>query len=227
MITAGLARHWEEPKMQSTYTKRIFDQPAEGALVCGTSQDSQHAGPKAATYRMQDPRPDLLGQNPRHQRRHRAAGTAQRRHGRQPAHLQPLRDQRREHGGRGGVHGPEQEADDGHGDGVADGVGHEPDEQLEGRGAEDQGDDGALLADAVGGVREQEAAEGDAGPEARGDVADAGGGGVPVGDEEGDDPARDADLGALVAEDEEGAQDGGFVRPMQAAQRGRRVGEVG
>ena len=161
---------------------------------------------------MQDPRPDLLGQNPRHQRRHRAAGTAQRRHGRQPAHLQPLRDRRREHGRGGGVDGPEQEADDGHGDGVADGVGHEPDEQLEGRGAEDQGDDGALLADAVGGVREQEAAEGDAGPEAGGDVADAGGGGVPVGDEEGDDPARDADLGALVAEDEEGAQDGGFVR---------------
>ena len=32
-----------------------------------------------------------------------------------------------------------------------------------------------------------------------------------VGDEEGDDPARDGDLGALIAEDEEGAQDGGFV----------------
>ncbi len=82
---------------------------------------------------------------------------------------------------------------------------------MEGGGAEDEEDDGALLAEAVGRVGEEEAAEGDAGPKARGDVADARGGGVPVGDEEGDDPAGDADLGALVAEDEEGAEDGGLV----------------
>lgn len=49
---------------------------------------------------------------------------------------------------------------------------------------------------------EEEAAEGDAGPETGGDVADVRGGGVSVGDEEGDDPAGDADFGALVAEDE-------------------------
>ena len=38
-------------------------------------------------------------------------------------------------------------------------------------------------------VGEEEAPERDAAPEAGGDVADAGGGGVPIGDEEGDDPA--------------------------------------
>ena len=32
-----------------------------------------------------------------------------------------------------------------------------------------------------------------------------------VGNEEGDDPAGNGDFGALVAEDEEGAQDGGFI----------------
>lgn len=52
---------------------------------------------------------------------------------------------------------------------------------------------------------EEEAAQRDAGPEAGGDVADVRGGGVPVGDEEGDDPSRDGDFGALVAEDEKGA----------------------
>ena len=60
-------------------------------------------------------------------------------------------------------------------------------------------------------VREQEAAQRDTAPEAGCDVADALGRGVAVGDEEGDDPAGDGDFGALVGEDEEGAEDGGFV----------------
>ena len=34
---------------------------------------------------------------------------------------------------------------------------------------------------------------------------------MPVVDQEGDDPAGDGDLGALVGEDEEGAEDGGAV----------------
>lgn len=64
----------------------------------------------------------------------------------------------------------------------------------------------------MGRVHEGEAAGRDTGPEARGDVADVGGGRrVPVRDEEGRHPARDADFGPLVAKDEEGAQDGGFV----------------
>ena len=55
---------------------------------------------------------------------------------------------------------------------------------------------------------------------------------MPVGDEEGDDPAGDADFGALVAEDEEGAQDCGFVgegrfEDFGAGGRGIRVGGGG
>ena len=161
---------------------------------------------------MQNPSPDFLRQEAREERRHRTPRAPQRRHRRQTAHLQPLGYELRKHGRGAGVDGTEEEADDGNGDGLADDVGHEPDEQLESRGADDQADDGALLAHPVGRVREEEAAQGDAGPEARGDVADARGRRVPVGDEEGDDPARDGDLGPLVAEDEEGAQHGGFVR---------------
>ena len=138
---------------------------------------------------MQNPRPDPLPQQPRKKRRHRAPRTPQRRHRRQTAHLQPLRDQFREHGRGAGIHGAEQEADDGDGDGLADDVGDEPDEQLEAGGADDEEGDGAFFAEAVRGVGEEEAAEGDAAPEARGNVADVRGGGVPVGDEEGDDPA--------------------------------------
>ena len=58
---------------------------------------------------------------------------------------------------------------------------------------------------------EQEAPERDAGPEAGGDVAGREGRGVPVGEQEGDDPAGDGDFGALVGEDEEGAEEGCFV----------------
>ena len=79
----------------------------------------------------------------------------------------------------------------------------------------------------MSGVREEEAAECDAGPEAGGDVADMGGGGVAVGDEEGDDPAGDGDFGALVAEDEEGAEDGGFVAEGRFEELGPGGGRVG
>ena len=138
------------------------------------------------------------------------------------------RDQFRKDGRRARVHGAQEEANDGDGDGLADDVGHEPDEQLAGRGADDQEEDGPLLAEPVRRVGEQEAAERDSGPETGRDVADAGGrGGVPVGDEEGDDPARDGDLGALVAEDEEGAQDGGFVRQGRFEVVGARGGGGG
>ena len=160
---------------------------------------------------MQHPRPHLLRQKAREERRHRAARTAQRGNRRQTTHLQPLRDQLGKHGRGARVDRAEQEPDDGHGDGFADDVGDEPDEQLEASGAEDQEEDGALLADLVGRVGEQEAAEGDAAPETGGDVTDVGWGGVPVGDQEGDDPARDTDFGPLVTEDEESAQDGGLV----------------
>ena len=50
---------------------------------------------------------------------------------------------------------------------------------------------------------------------------------MPVGDEEGDDPAGDGDLGALVAEDEEGAEDGGFVCEGGFEKFGARVGGGG
>ena len=152
---------------------------------------------------MQHPRPHLLRQEPREERRHGAARAAQRRNRRQTTHLQPLRDQVGKHRRSAGVDGPEQESDDGNGDGFADDVGHEPDEQLEAGGAEDQDEDGAFLADLVGGVGEQETAEGDAAPEAGGDVSYVGGGGVPVGYQERNDPSGDADFGPLIAEDEQ------------------------
>ena len=176
---------------------------------------------------MQHPRPDPLCQDAREKRRNRPPRTPQRRHSRQTAHLQPLGDQFRKHSRGARIHGTEQESHDGDGDGLADDIRHEPDEELKGRGAEDECDDGAFLAEFVCRVREGEAAERDAGPEARRDVADAGGGGVPVGDEEGDDPAGDGDLGALVAEDEEGAEDGGFVCEGGFEEFGARVGGGG
>ena len=179
----------------------------------GQPKPTAHHGRKQShADRMQHPRPHLLRQEPREEGRHRSPRAAERRHGGQAAHLQPLGDELREDGGGARVDGPEEEADDGDGDGLADDVGHEPDEQLEGGGAGDEADDGALLAEAVGRVREEEAAERDAGPEARGDVTHAPRRRVPVRDEEGDDPAGDGDLGALVAEDEEGAEHGRLVR---------------
>ena len=160
---------------------------------------------------MQHPRADLLRQQARKKRRRRPPTTPHRGHERQTGHLQLAAHQLRKHGHRAGVHGAQEQADDGNGDGVADDVGEEPDEELEAGGSDDEAEDGAFLAEPVAGVREEEAAEGDAGPEAGRDVADAGRGGVAVGDEEGDDPAGDGDFGALVGEDEEGAEDGGFV----------------
>ena len=74
------------------------------------------------------------------------------------------------------------------------------------------------------GVREEEAAEGDTAPEAGGDVPDAGGGGVPVGDQERDDPSRDGHFGALVGEDEESAEDGGSVAESLFEEAGFAVG---
>ncbi len=76
-------------------------------------------------------------------------------------------------------------------------------------------------------MREQEPPQRDAGPEAARHVPDARGRRVPVRDEEGDDPARDGDLGALVAEDEEGAEDGGFVGEGGFEGGGGGVGEGG
>lgn len=113
----------------------------------------------------------------------------------------------REDDGGAGVHGSQQQTDDGEGHGLADDVGHEPDEQLEDGGADDEDVDEPLLADLGADGREREPAQRDACPEARRHVADRRG--VPVArrDQERDDPARDGDLGTLVGEDEDGAQD--------------------
>lgn len=172
---------------------------------------TDHTCKKANANGMQHPRAHLLREQSREKRRDRTPGAAQRAHGGQTTHLQPLRDEFGEDGGGAGIDGTEEETDEGDGDGLADDVGDEPDEELERGGADDEGEDGFFLADLVGRVGEEEAAEGDAAPEAGGDVADTGGGRVPVGDQEGDDPAGDGDFGALVGEDEEGAEDGGFV----------------
>ena len=56
-------------------------------------------------------------------------------------------------------------------------------------------------------MRESEAPEGDAGPEAGGDVAYLRGVAAAGGDEVGDYPAGVADFGALVGEDEEGSSE--------------------
>lgn len=160
---------------------------------------------------MQHPRPAPLRHQPRHKRHHRPAATPHCAHRRQTVQLQIPRHQAREDSCRKGIDGPEQQANDRHGDGFTNGIGEEPDEELEGGSADNEGDDGGFLADFVGWMGQGEAADCDAGPEARRDVSNARGRGVPVGDEEGDDPAGNGDLGALVGEDEQGAEDGGFV----------------
>lgn len=160
---------------------------------------------------MQDPRPRPLRHQPRQKRRRRPATTPRCANKAQPTNLQSPSQQATKHDRRARIHGPEHQAQDGDGDGLAHDVGDEPHEQLEGDGEEGEGDDAGPFAEHVGRVREHEAAEGDAGPEAGGDVAGGAGGRVPVSEQEGDDPAGDGDFGALVGEDEDGAEEGRFV----------------
>ena len=160
---------------------------------------------------MQDPRTNLLRNQTREKRRHSPTTTPQRTHSRQTTHLQATGNQFAEHGRGARIDRTEQEPHNGDSDGLADDIRHEPDEQLEGGRAGDEEEGALLLAEAVARVRQQEAAQRDAAPEAGGDVPDARGLAGAVRDEEGDDPAGDGDFGALVGEDEEGAEDGGPV----------------
>ena len=157
---------------------------------------------------MQHPRPHLLRQQAREERRHRAARTAQRTHRGQTAELQLARHQLTEHCHRERIHGSQQQSDQTHGDRLTHHIGQPPDQQLEQQGPDREDDGAPLLPEPVGRVRQHEPAQRDAAPEARRDVPDPRGRGVPVLDQEGDDPAGDGHLGALVGEDEERAQDG-------------------
>ena len=124
---------------------------------------------------MQDPRPPRLRHNTRQKRRHRPTRTAHGADHAQRADLHPsfspssssARQVPGKHRRGAGIDGPEQEADDGDEEGVAERLQawHEPDQELGDEGAEDQERDGDVFAEEVGGVREREAAEGDAGPE--------------------------------------------------------------
>lgn len=151
---------------------------------------------------MQHPRANFLSQHPSEKRGDGAATTPERAHGSQAAHLQAAGHEARENGGGAGVDGPEEEADKADRDGVADEVWYPPDEDLEGGGTDGEDGDGGFFANVVRRVGEEEAPACDAGPEACCDVAGVHGGGVSVGDEEGDHPAGDGDFGALVGEDE-------------------------
>jgi hypothetical protein len=92
--------------------------------------------------------------------------------------------------GGAGVNRPQQQTDNREGNGTSNNVGNPPDEELEAGGAGGDDVDEAALADALGGVGEGEAPDGDAGPEAGSDISDGlGVADVARGDEEGDDPA--------------------------------------
>ena len=126
------------------------------------------------------------------------------------AHLQVPRQQSREDRRDDGVDRAQQESHDGDRHRATDHVRDLPREDLEDEGAEREACGEALLAQARGEVRQCEAAERDAGPEAGGHVADFGWVAALV-DQVGDDPAGFADFGALVGEDEEGADEGRAV----------------
>lgn len=191
-------------------SKTILLPPLDQLRQANPTPHHPHEQPHA--NRMQHPRPHLLRQQSREEWRHRTPRTPQRTHGGQTTELQLPRDQLTEHRHGQGVHGPEQQAHQTHRHGLAHHIRHQPDQQLEQQRAHRE-DDGAppLPHEPVGRVREREPAERDAAPEARGDVPDPRGRGVPVVDQKRDDPAGDGDLGALVGEDEAGAQDGGAV----------------
>ncbi|KND91900.1 hypothetical protein TOPH_03574 [Tolypocladium ophioglossoides CBS 100239] len=155
---------------------------------------------------MQHIRAHGLRQKTGKKRRHRTAQAAARADGPHAAQRVAPRHAAHEdcHGAR--VDGSQQQADDGHGHGVAHDVGHPPHEHLEGDGADDEPVDEDLLADALRRAGQAEAAEGDARPEASRDVAHRRRVAAARVDEERDDPARDGHLGALVREDEDGAK---------------------
>lgn len=160
---------------------------------------------------MQHPSPRLLRQQPREKRRHRSPTTPQRAHNRKTTHLDIPAQQPREHGRRARVHGSQQQPHNTHRHALPHDIRHKPHQKLEQGRAHDQADDGRFFADLVRRMRQREPADRDPGPEPRRHVPDAGGVAVPVRDQERDHPARDADFGALVGEDEQRAQDRRFV----------------
>lgn len=107
---------------------------------------------------MQHPSPHTLRQQPRKKRRNSTPRTPQRTNTRQRTHLQASRNEFRKHARSARIDRTEQESDNGDGDRFADYIWDEPDEELECCCAGDEEEGGALLADAVRGVGEEEAA---------------------------------------------------------------------
>ncbi|PNY23549.1 Uncharacterized protein TCAP_06511 [Tolypocladium capitatum] len=166
----------------------------------------QHHHKQRNHNRMQHVRAYGLRQQAGDERRHRTAQAAARADGPDAAQRVAARHAAHEDGRGAGVDGPEQQADDGHGHGVAHHVGHPPHEHLEGHGADHKPVDEDLLADALRWTGQAESAQGDARPETSRDVAHRRRVAAARVDEERDDPARDGHLGALVREDEDGAE---------------------
>ncbi len=107
---------------------------------------------------MQHPRAPALSHDPRHKRRH---GPTRATHGADDAEGTNLRacaaarQVPGKDGGGAGINGAEEEADEGDEEGVAEGVelGHQPDQELGGEGAEGEEGDGELFAEEVTWVR--------------------------------------------------------------------------
>lgn len=110
---------------------------------------------------MQHDRAALLRDQARDERPDGAAGAPRRGHEADGRGLDGARQQAHERDGGAGRDGAQHVANEADGDGVADHVGHQPDQQLEGYGAEAEDEDEAPLADAGGDVGQGEAAEGD------------------------------------------------------------------
>lgn len=174
---------------------------------------------------MQHPRPSSLRNHTRRKRRHRTPRAPKRTNHPHPIHPLRPRHPSHEYGRRARVNRPQQQPYNRDRHGGADDVGHQPHEELEDRRADGGEEHEELLADAVSRVREAEPADGDARPEAGRDVAHGFRVAVARRDEEGDDPARDGDFGALVGEDEEGAKedDADFEGGEHAQELGGRV----
>lgn len=156
---------------------------------------------------MQHKRPHRLRQQTGGKRGSSATGTAKRGDDADSAHLLGPAHGPHKDGGRTGIHGAQQQADDGDGDGIAHDIGHEPHQQLEDGGADEDAVHKRLLANLLRRGRQDEPTQGDARPEPRGHVPDPAGVAAARLLQEGDDPAADGHLGALVGEDEERAEE--------------------
>jgi hypothetical protein len=149
-----------------------------------------HAGKQSQSNRVQNPSPRSLGEQTRGKRGNSTAAAPK---GRDDDHASATvgpGHAAHKDGGGAGVNRPQQQTDNREGNGTSNNVGNPPDEELEAGGAGGNDVDEAALANALGRIGEGEAADGDAGPEAGGDVANGlGVADVARGDEEGDDPA--------------------------------------